>query len=95
MCLILLEEKNSARKDLMFKERNDLNISDGFIQLASKLAFLEGIFFKLRTFLDVLVYFLNVSRCIRYTCDVPIKSSFTVYMYTFDFSFIQVDVFSI
>ena len=33
----------SARKDLMFKERNDLDISDGFIQLATKLPFLEGI----------------------------------------------------
>jgi hypothetical protein len=42
VCLILLEEKVSARKDLMFKERNDLIISDGFIQLASKLPFLEG-----------------------------------------------------
>ncbi|CAB3993044.1 WD repeat-containing 60-like [Paramuricea clavata] len=42
VCLILLEEKISARKDLMFKERNDLDISDGFIQLATKLPFLEG-----------------------------------------------------
>jgi hypothetical protein len=43
VCLILLEEKMSARKDLMFKERNDLDISDGFIQLATQLPFLEGI----------------------------------------------------
>ena len=43
VCLILLEERNSARKDLMFKERNDIDISNGFIQLASKLPFLEGI----------------------------------------------------
>lgn len=42
MCLILLEEKVSARKDLMFKERNDIDISDGFIQLSNKLSFLEG-----------------------------------------------------
>lgn len=43
MCLILLEEKVSARKDLMFKERNDIDISDGFIQLSNKLPFLAGI----------------------------------------------------
>jgi hypothetical protein len=50
-----LEEKISARKDLMFKERNDLIISDGFIQLASQLSFLEGncnIFSNLATFLQ-------------------------------------------
>lgn len=41
-CLILLEENISEQANTQFKERKDMTCSDGFIQLATKHVYLEG-----------------------------------------------------
>lgn len=41
-CLILLEEDISEQANTQFKDRKDMNCSDGFIQLSTKQPYLEG-----------------------------------------------------
>lgn len=42
-CLIILEENASEQTNTQFKDRKDMTCSDGFIQLATKHSYLEGL----------------------------------------------------